>query len=62
MKKIVLFATAALLVTSFAFAGGDDKDCCKKKGKDKKSCCAKKEGDKKTTTTSKEVSTDVKKG
>lgn len=60
MKKIVLFATAALLVTSFAFAGGDDKDCCKKKGKDKKSCCVKKDGDKKTTTTKETSATDKK--
>lgn len=60
MEKIVLFATAALLVTSFAFAGGDDKDCCKKKGKDKKSCCVKKDGDKKTTTTKETSATDKK--
>lgn len=40
MKKVFLLATAAFLVTGFAFAGGD-KHC--KKGKDGKDCCAKKE-------------------
>jgi uncharacterized protein YdeI (BOF family) len=39
MKKVFLLATAAFLVTGFAFA--QDKKCVK--GKDGKDCCAKKE-------------------
>jgi len=40
MKKMLVLATAALLVSSVTFANGDDKkkcakgkDCCKKEGK-----------------------------
>jgi hypothetical protein len=40
MKKILMLATAAFLVTGVAFAHGDDKKCAK--GKE---CC--KKGDKK---------------
>jgi len=53
MKKLLVLATAAFLVTGFAYAGEgkkkecskDKKECCKKGGS--KSCCkkdAKKEG------------------
>ena len=54
MKKLLVLATAAFLVTGVAFAGEgkekkecskDKKECCKKGGK--KSCC-KKDGEKKT--------------
>jgi hypothetical protein len=42
MKKILTLATVVLLVTSVAFAHGDDKKkdkaCCKKENKE---CCAK---------------------
>ena len=49
MKKILTLATAVLLVTSFAFAHGDDKKgkdkaCCKKENKD---CCTKDKAEKK---------------
>ena len=54
MKKLLVLATAAFLVTGVAFAGEgkekkecskDKKECCKKGGK--KSCC-KKDSEKKT--------------
>ena len=54
MKKLLVLATAAFLVTGVAFAGEgkekkecskDKKECCKKGGK--KACC-KKDGEKKT--------------
>jgi hypothetical protein len=39
MKKFLLLATAALLITGVSFAeGGKKKKCCKKEGK---SCCKK---------------------
>jgi hypothetical protein len=51
MKKVMMFAVAALLVSGAAFAGG--KKCAKSKechGKDgaKKECCSKKAEDKGT--------------
>lgn len=58
MKKVFLLATAAFLVTGFAFAQESDGKKCVK-GKDGKDCCAKKETkatkstDKATKTTAK---------
>lgn len=56
MKKLVLLATAALLVTGVTFASNDKgkgkkcgKSCCKKSGKK----CCKKDGEKKEETTTK---------
>lgn len=54
MKKLVLLATAALLVTGVTFANNNDKgkgkkcgkSCCKKSGKK----CCKKDGEKKDCT------------
>lgn len=45
MKKLFVFATAALLVTGTAFASKGDKKCCGKSAcsKDKKEATAKKE-------------------
>ncbi len=45
MKKIIVLATAAFLVSGIAFAHGDDKkgkgkECCKKEVKGK-NCCKK---------------------
>ncbi|MCW3086640.1 MAG: hypothetical protein JWQ78_26 [Sediminibacterium sp.] len=52
MKKVFLLATAAFLVTGFAFAHeGDGKKCVK--GKDGKDCCAKKETKATKSTTAK---------
>jgi hypothetical protein len=50
MKKLLVLATAAFLVSGVAFAHGDDnkkkcakgKECCKKDGKEKS--CHKKDG------------------
>jgi hypothetical protein len=52
MKKVMMYAVAALLVSGAAFAGG--KKCAKSKechGKEgaKKECCTKKADDKSTT-------------
>lgn len=47
MKKVLVLATAAFLMTGVAFAGGDgkscgkDKACCKKEAKGGKDCCKK---------------------
>jgi hypothetical protein len=56
MKKLVLLATAALLVTGVTFANNDKgkgkkcgKSCCKKSGKK----CCKKDGEKKEESTAK---------
>jgi hypothetical protein len=57
MKKLVLLATAALLVTGVTFANNNDKgkgkkcgkSCCKKSGKK----CCKKDGEKKEESTTK---------
>lgn len=49
MKKVFLLATAAFLVTGFAFA--QDKKCTK--GKDGKDCCDKKEAKAAKSTTAK---------
>lgn len=49
MKKVFLLATAAFLVTGFAFA--QDKKCAK--DKDGKDCCAKKETKATKSTTAK---------
>jgi len=56
MKKILVLATAALLVSSVTFANGDDdkkkcakgKDCCKKEGKSCKKDMKEKAKDAKT--------------
>ena len=48
MKKLVLLATAALLVSGVSFASNNDKGkkSCKKSCKSGKSCCKAKDKDK----------------
>ncbi len=60
MKKVFLLATAAFLVTGFAFAHNNDGDKNKKKATADKACCKGKEckkGDMKDTKTATKVAT-----